>query len=427
MSGRLLQACARPLTGRVEVPTSKSLTNRALIAAAVAGRGTIIDPLDCDDTRSLARALAACGWAVSWDQQIQVGERLVPPAPVRADLGDSGTGARFMMGLLAAVPGTATVDGSARLRERPMRPLVGALENLGAAVRANDGGLPVEVNGRTLMGGELVIRPEVSSQFVSALLLAAPLMMRGLELRVEGDLPSGPYVDLTVDVLRVFGCDVECDPVLPVWSVPAGSLRPATIAVEGDWSAAAFFLAAVAVAGGSVTIGPLQRTSRQGDLAAVSILEDAGLEVSWQGGGIRASGPITQPFTADLSDTPDLFPALAAAAATVAGGSRLTGLAHLVHKESDRLTAMVENLTRLGAGLEIEDLSVKFTSTVTHRTGPPPRVDSTNDHRIAMAMAVAALAAGPAQLDDGSCVTKSFPAFWKVWDGLLESGSPGSQ
>ncbi len=331
-----------------------------------------------------------------------------------------------MMGLLAAVPGTAMVDGSTRLRERPMGPLVGALKTLGAEVRATAGGLPVAIQGRVLAGGELVIRPEVSSQFVSALLLIAPLMKRGLELRVDGDLPSAPYVDLTVDVLRAFGGHVNRDPVLPMWSIPAGPLHPATLTVEGDWSAAAFVLAAVAVAGGSVEIRPLRRVSRQGDLAIASILESAGLDVSWQDGGIRATGPITRPFMADLSDTPDLFPALAAVAATVASGSRLTGLAHLVHKESDRLTAMVENLTELGAEIVVDDLSVRFTSPVTRRTGSAPMVGSADDHRIAMAMAVAALAAGPVELDDGSCVTKSFPAFWEVWDGLLRSGSPGS-
>jgi 3-phosphoshikimate 1-carboxyvinyltransferase len=409
------------------VPTSKSLTNRALIAAAVAGGGTIIDPLDCDDTRNLASALVACGWQVSWDHRLHVGGRRVPPRSVRADLGDSGTGARFMLGLLAGVPGTTIVDGSARLRERPMGPLVGALEDLGADIQATAGGLPVALEGRVLEGGDLMIRPEVSSQFVSALLLAAPLMTRGLELRVDGDLPSGPYVDLTVDVLREFGCQVKPDPARPVWSVPAGPLRAATMRVEGDWSAAAFFLAAVAVAGGSISIGPLERTSRQGDRAIVAILENAGLDISWHCGRMRAVGPITRPFAADLSDTPDLFPALAAAAATVGGGSRLTGLTHLVHKESDRLSAMVDNLVRLGAEIEIEDLSVRFTSATSRCGGPPREVCSADDHRIAMAMAVAALAAGPAQLDDESCVTKSFPAFWNVWDGLLESNRSGSQ
>jgi 3-phosphoshikimate 1-carboxyvinyltransferase len=197
------------LHGTVSLPTSKSLTNRALVAAAVAGGGTIVSPLDCDDTRVLAAALKGAGWPVEWQESIEVGARSVAGSRVTLDLKDSGTGSRLMLALLAACTGTFLVDGSARLRERPMGPLLEALENLGASIRANDGFLPAEIDGQVLNGGPVDVRPEISSQFVSALVMAGPLMRNGLDLRVTGPLPSAPYLDLTVDVMRSFGSQMD--------------------------------------------------------------------------------------------------------------------------------------------------------------------------------------------------------------------------
>ncbi|NIA11282.1 MAG: 3-phosphoshikimate 1-carboxyvinyltransferase, partial [Nitrospiraceae bacterium] len=214
------------LRAAISVPPSKSLTNRALIAAAAAGGGEVISPLECDDTRLLASALARCGWTVRWpgvagerskDKQrteqhalgiahgtagdavlppVTIGARTVPAGEVRLDLGNSGTGSRFLLALLAAVPGRCIVDGTARLRERPMGPLLTALGELGARVApAPDGRLPATIAGRKLDGGEVRIAPGASSQFVSALMMMAPLTRRGLMIDVEGELPSRPYLD----------------------------------------------------------------------------------------------------------------------------------------------------------------------------------------------------------------------------------------
>jgi 3-phosphoshikimate 1-carboxyvinyltransferase len=412
-----------PLSGLaadVEVPSSKSITNRALIAAAAAGGGRVERPLDCDDTRVLAAALRAAGWRLEWGTAVEVGGRAIPEEPPVLDLADSGTGARLMLSLLCALPGAATVDGSARLRERPMSPLCNALASLGARIRSTGGRLPVTVEGAELEGGAITLRPESSSQFVSSLLLAAPLMRRGLDLVVEGRLPSAPYLDLTEDVLRAFGSTVVASADRRRWTVPPGPLRPAVIAVEGDWSAAAFVLAAVAVAGGRVGVGPLDRSSRQGDRAIVEILSGAGLDLCWEGDRLLARGPLTAPIVADLRQTPDLFPALAAVAACAPPGSRLSGLDHLAHKESDRLRTMAENLGRLGAELEVTDTTLVVVSGLQRVGGPPRPVIAAGDHRIAMAMAVAALGGGALALDDGSCVSKSFPEFWDMWARLTE-------
>jgi len=406
------------LAGTVDLPASKSLTNRALIASAVAGGGRIVRPLDCDDTRVLATALDAAGWGVHWQADIEIGAREIPTDQVVLHLGDSGTGARLLLGLLAACPGRTVVDGSSRLRERPMAPLLRSLEALGAVLHRADDRLPVEVEGSLLEGGEVEIRPEVSSQFVSSLLLAAPLMRTGIDLDVVGSLPSAPYLDLTMEVLRAFGGEVSASPDRRRWRVGARSLQPSTYEVEGDWSAAAFFLAATAIAGGSVEIGPLDPESRQGDRKVVRVLVDAGLLVKWNGNRLSARGPVTRPLNADLVHAPDLFPALVAVAACAPPGSQFTGLDHLLHKESNRLAVMVENLQRLGAALTGDGSHLEISEPLRADAESAREVTAAGDHRIAMAMAVAALGAGPLNLDDGSCVSKSFPAFWNDWNRL---------
>lgn len=410
------------LAAAVRVPPSKSLTNRALIACAVAGGGEIRCPLDSDDTRLLAAALAGAGWSVDWTDTIRIGDRAPTAARRELWLGDSGTGARLILALLAATPGFFVVDGSPRLRQRPMSPLLDALANLGARCSSANGHLPVEVEGAVLGGGRVRVRPEISSQFVSALMLAAPLMVNGLDITVEGALPSRPYVDLTVDTLGSLGIAVTHQPGAARWRVPGGRPPPTEMTIEGDWSAAAFFVAAAAVAGGWVEIRPVSLASGQGDRAVCSIVGAAGGRITEIDGGVRVEGPVGQPISADLIDAPDLFPALAAVAAAAPAGSRLTGLDHLEHKESDRLTAMVDNLSRLGAVMERAGSAVATTAPVVRSHGDARPVTAASDHRVAMAMAVTALAAGPLELDDAGCVSKSFPSFWKVWDELIASG-----
>lgn len=410
----------RGIDAAVDVPTSKSLTNRALIAAAASDGGRVLRPLDCDDTRLLAGALHQAGWPVNWDEAITVGRRCGGDR-ASVGLGNSGTGARLILGLLACVPGHFRVDGSARLRERPMQPLIDALVDLGSEIRSRDGFLPVDLVGNPLKGGFLQIRPGVSSQFVSSLLLAGPLMKDGLDLEILGPLPSRPYLDLTRDVLDAFGATAVGDSN-GSWRVEPGGLRPASYEVEGDWSAVAFFAAAVAVVGGTVTAGPLSATSSQGDRAVCDILERAGLEIEFTGERVRFSGRMTRPLEADLTDTPDLFPALAVVAATGPVGSVLGGLDHLKHKESDRLAVMVDNLGRFGAVFETHPSFIRVLKSV-DREGPANRaVTAADDHRIAMAMAVAALAVGEIVLDDPTCVAKSFPGFWEVWRVFVGGG-----
>lgn len=425
MEGLTLPTHRGGLRGTVVLPTSKSLTNRALIASAVANGGTIAAPLDCVDTRVLAAALRTAGWPVEWEGEIRIGERTVPERLLSLDLADSGTGSRLILALLAASPGEFVLDGSARLRERPMAPLLQSLIRLGADLRSREGFLPIEIDGDILQGGAEEIEPGVSSQFVSALIMAGPLMVDGLDLEVSGSVPSAPYLDLTVDVMRAFGSDLEVSDDRRHWKVAPKALKPTRYRVEGDWSAAAFVLAAVAVAGGEVELGPLGPLSRQGDRAVLKILVDAGLETDWIDDRVIARGPVTAPILADLRHTPDLFPALAVVASYAPAGSHLSGLDHLKHKESDRLTVMVKNLERLGARLKVDGNGFEVTETLGPRSGLMTRATAAGDHRIAMAMALAALVSGPIELDDPQCVSKSFPTFWTVWNQLLSGTGSG--
>jgi len=418
LMSRSLPGPVEEIRASVRVPTSKSLTNRALIAAAAADGGRIGMPLDCEDTRLLAGALGQAGWPVQWDEDIRIGSRIAVES-ASVDLGNSGTGSRLILGLLACVPGRFRVDGTPRLRERPMAPLVTALQELGSTIDSRNGYLPVEVHGGSLTGGSLQIRPEVSSQFVSSLLLAAPLMVDGLDLEILGSVPSRPYLDLTREVLEHYGATVEVESSSR-WRVEPGRLKQLKYNVEGDWSAVAFAASAVAVVGGEVRISPLMSTSSQGDRVIIDVLSAAGLGVTFEGDEVVFRGSVSRPFTANLSDAPDLFPALSVVAAAAPAGSVLDGLDHLRHKESDRLSVMIDNLQRLGAEIESGPSSFRVLKALDRTVGRTVPVTAAGDHRIAMAMAVAGLATGRLELDDDECVGKSFPDFWKMWDRLLD-------
>jgi len=405
------------------VPPSKSLTQRALLAAALAGRRSAVRrPLDAEDSRLLAVALGGLGFRLSWgaDAVEALGRDEVGGAELF--LGNNGTGARLLLAQLAALPGDWLLDGSPRLRERPVGGLVTTLRALGADIAPAGGGrsgadaLPLRVRGQTLRGGTVALDASASSQFVSALLLLAPRLPGGLEVELAAAPPSRPYVGLTLEVLRAFGAAVETRGD-GRWFRVAGPLRPATYTVEGDWSAAAFPCAAVAVAGGAATVAGVRLDSAQGDAVIARLLAEAGCSVRETSDGIAISGPALRPVHADLRDTPDLFPALAVVVALV--GGRLTGLAGLATKESDRLAVMVESLRALGLPVRAEGES--FTGAGGRPVGHAPAgpLDPADDHRVAMALAVAGTVVPGLRVAQPGCVGKSWPGFWQDWRTLL--------
>jgi len=413
------------VTGSVRVPPSKSLTQRALVAAALAGEGSVVrHPLDAEDPRLLLAALQGAGFLLEWGADAVASRGRAPVSKGGFDLGNNGTGVRFLLAQLVALPGEWRIDGSERLRQRPISPLVEALRRLGAKIEPRGAGaasLPLAVSGKALAGGEVALDASASSQFVSALLLLGAVLPNGLVVRLTSAPPSRPYLDLTAEVLEAFGARLAEGDAGAAFTVSGGGLAAAEFAVEGDWSAAAFPLAAAAAAGGRVEILGVRTGSRQGDAVVLEILRSAGCTVAVTGEGVVLTGPATRPVEADLRDAPDLFPALSVVVA-VAGG-RLQGLHGLAAKESDRLTVMANLLTTIGyrVGRGGSWFEADGGAPGSGETIAP--LDPAADHRIAMALAVTGCVVPGLRIRNPECVAKSWPGFWGEWRRLVSGNS----
>jgi 3-phosphoshikimate 1-carboxyvinyltransferase len=381
------------VAGSIPVPASKSLTQRGLVAAALAGRGSAVrHALDAEDPRLLFEALRRAGFQLAWNGDVISARGRKPVAHASLNMGNNGTGARFLVALLASLPGTWVVDGSTRLRLRPIAPLVEALRWLGAKIEPTGGptlALPLRIEGGPLVGGQVSVDASASSQFVSALLLLGATVSGGVSVRVPAPPPSRPYVELTLEVLRAFGASPQAGEDGRNFAVAGGGLTAAEFDVEGDWSAAAFPLAAAAVVRASTR-------------------------------GVVLAGPAKGALEADLRDTPDLFPALAVVVAAV--GGKLTGLASLAGKESDRLAEMTRHLAALGFAIETGAGWFAGTGGIPRRRGGEP-IDPSNDHRIAMALAVAGCAVPGVRVLNPGCVAKSWPEFWAAWRRIVPAAS----
>ncbi len=400
--------------GRVRVPGSKSVTNRALVLGALAqGESLLRHPLDADDTRALGTALEQLGARVKFeDRVIRVSGPLAPPASeVHLDLGPAGTPARFLVALLAALPGTFVLDGSARLRERPMGPLVEALRAQGASIESlgREGFLPLRIHGGTLRGGEVTIRGDVSSQFLSALLLVSPLVPGGLSLNVTGSLSSASYVTLTRQAIDAFTRD--------------GRLVGTDYEVPGDDSAACFFLAGAVASAGVVLLDGLLEDSDQPDSVFREWAISAGGFVRFEGGTLVAGREPSVPLravVADVDAAPDAALPLAAMQAFAHGVSRLENARRLREKESDRLAAARDLLDRAGAVTREED----GPALVIDGEQGVPRAGhfvSHADHRVVMSAAVLALGLPEGSVVEGAeDVAKSYPRFFDDFEPLVE-------
>jgi len=413
----------RRLDGRVEIPPSKSITHRMLVLALLSGQALEIErPLLADDTRRMLAALGALGWSVRADVAAVV---LRPPTrPVEAaaiDCGGAGTMMRLLCGALATIPGRFRLDGAPRLRQRPMAALVEALRGLGAQIEylGEEGFAPLEITGVQLRGGEIELEAGESSQFVSALLLAASRAAGPVEVHARG-LVSAPYVDLTREALGRFGVSVEVKGSR--FRVEPGLRAVASVSIEGDYSAAAYPAAGAALSGGRVVLDGLENDSAQGDRALLQLLETMGAEVEWNDGSITVTGTgILLALDQDLSRMPDQVPTLAALAPFARGTTRMRNVSHLRLKESDRLEVMRRELERVGArvSLENDDLSIHGCWATVDPPTTPVTIDPEADHRIAMSMALVALRRPGITIGDPAVVEKSYPGFWRDLDLLM--------
>ncbi|WP_218133215.1 3-phosphoshikimate 1-carboxyvinyltransferase [Methanofollis tationis] len=405
---------------RVAAPPSKSLTHRALVAAALAdGVSEILRPLASEDTTLTSQGLRALGVTVEAKGDGLLvrgcGGRFPTRSPVTLDLKNSGTSLRLLAGVATLSAFPVTLTGSARMLERPVGPLGDAIAALGGEVgyTVRSGYPPITVRGPA-RGGAAVIRGDISSQFVSSLLMAAPCWEEGLDLTLIPPLVSAPYLDLTAAVMRSFGVSIRRDG--EHFSVPPGVYGQRTYAVEGDWSSASYFFAIGAVCGGRVVVENLDPASLQGDRRFVEALEMMGASAGYGEDGIvlESNGDLDG-IEVDMAAAPDTVQTLAAVAAFARGPTRITGIAHLRYKESDRIAAIERVLGSVGARVAVEEDAVTITPGPLHGA----TVDPENDHRTAMSAAVIGLGAGGVRVTGAGCVDKSFPQFWNV---LQEAG-----
>lgn len=426
---RRVEPAPGPLDVEVRVPGSKSITNRALLLGALAvGESTLEGALFASDTRALAAILRTAGVGIGADETERRFEITGAGGPFPGGGGAlwaelSGTTARFVLPVLALSPGTWTLDGAPPLRARPLGDLVSPLRALGAEVEwlAQEGHLPVRVGGRGLPGGRIEVSGEVSSQFLSGLLMAGPLFSEGLELVVTGRLVSRPYVDMTVALMSRFGIEVtlgsrttSAGDILS-WSVPQGPYRAAHLTVEPDASAASYMWGAAAVCGGRVRVGGLGPDSLQGDVRFVDVLERMGARVVRTPGGteVVVDAPLSG-VDVDMSDISDTVQTLAAVAAFAVGPTRIRGVGFIRHKETDRIAAVVAELGRCGIGAE------ETADGLVVHPGSPVRatVSTYDDHRMAMSLSLVGLGGVGIDIADPDCVSKTFPDFFETLEAL---------
>ena len=405
-----------PVRGRIRPPGSKSITNRALVCAALAGgESELVGALDSEDTRLMIEALGRLGITI---------ERSPATKPLRvvgcggqlpangADLyvGNSGTTARFLAALVTLGHGTYRLDGAPRMRQRPIEDLLTALRQLGAAAgcELGTGCPPVLVYGRGLQGGRATVAGALSSQFLSGLLLAAPYAETDVEIVVDGDLVSRPYVDMTAAVMASFGVEVKT-PEPGRFSVAAPRCyRGRRYSIEPDATAASYFFAAAAITRGQVTVEGLGRDSLQGDVAFCDCLERMGCRVCYGENEITVVGRPLRGLDADMKSISDTAPTLAAVALAAEGPTTIRGVAHIRQQETDRIHALATEIAKLGG--EVEERSDGLTIT----PGPlrPAEIDPHGDHRLAMSLALAGLAAPGVVIRDPDCTAKTYPEFF---------------
>jgi 3-phosphoshikimate 1-carboxyvinyltransferase len=431
---------------QVSVPGSKSYTHRALIAAALSdGICRIKNALVSEDTQYTVDALRQMGIEIDASgPEIKVygrGGHLQPcGAPIY--LGNSGTSMRLLTGLAALGQGTYTLTGSARMQMRPIRDLTDALLQIGIQARSVNGNgcPPIEISGGSIQKDHASINCQNSSQYLSALLLMAPLTPEGLQIQVVGGPVSKPYVDLTIALMGTFGVQLEREGYRNFRVPGSQHYRAGNYTVEADCSQAAYFWSAAAISGTDIKVLGINTDSAQGDVRFVELLQQMGCSVSRASDGISVIGGPLSAIEADLGDMPDQVPTLAVVAsfaegttviknvahlkstlAVVAsfaeGTTVIKNVAHLKSKESDRLTATVTELNKMGVAAECTESALII-------NGGQPRgavVETYNDHRIAMSFAVAGLKIPGVCIRNEGCVAKSFPNFWRVFQGLYPS------
>jgi 3-phosphoshikimate 1-carboxyvinyltransferase len=411
-------APARRAAGTVRLPGSKSISNRVLLLAALAAGDTEVSGLlDADDTRVMRDALARLG--VSFEENTVKGVGgTFPVKNAELFLGNAGTAFRPLTAALAFCGGTYRLSGVPRMHERPIGDLVDALRGIGARIdyAEKDGFPPLIIRPATLRLENLKVRGDVSSQFLTSLLMALPLSRRAARVEVQGELISKPYVEITLNVMRLFGVEVKRSG----WrwfDVPAMAyLSPGKVTVEADASSASYFLAAGALGGGPVRVEGVGRGSIQGDVRFTEVLERMGASVVLEGNAIQVTGTgKLRAIDMDMNHIPDAAMTAAVLALFADGRSTIRNVGSWRVKETDRLAAMATELRKLGA--QVEE-GTDFLKISPGKLKPGVAIETYDDHRMAMSFSLVALGGVPVRINDPQCVAKTFPDYFKAFSSI---------
>ena len=406
--------------GEVMIPGSKSYTHRALLISALAeGESVLQNALRSEDTDYTARALRTFGIEVIEEKDSLhvrgMGGRL-KEGDAEIYVGNSGTSMRFLTALAALRRGRTRLDGNERMRMRPMGPLLRSLSDLGVEAYSQDGtgNPPVIVESNGALGGETSLPGRESSQFISALLIVAPMAHKDVRVEVVGPMSSRPYVEITLDIMRAFGAEAELVGKQTFWVKAGQRYVSRTYEIEGDASNASYFFAAAAVTGGKVRVNHFRPDSVQGDAGFLNVLEEMGCEVLRGDGFAEVRGKQMRGIEIDMNAMPDLVPTLAVSAIFARGKTVIRNIGHLRLKESDRIRALATELAKIGA--RVEEGSDSLTLAGGDVRGA--EIEAYNDHRMAMSFAVAGLKVPGIRILGERCVEKSFPGFWETWRKL---------
>jgi len=407
-----------PVSGEILAPPSKSYTHRAVIVASLAASESIIEnPLLSDDTLYTIDACRSLGADIELkDDRLKIigagGQIRVAPEKQRIFVGNSGSTIRMVAPLAALGQTKVVFDGDSRLRQRPIGDLLSALQNLGVHARSleNNGYPPIEIQGGRFGGGEVKISGLVSSQHISSLLMVAPYTEEGISIKIADGLHSRPYVDITIDVMRAFGIETENKDYKEFMVKGSQQYKARRYRIEGDYSSAAYFLAAGAIGGKPVTVKNLKADSAQGDRHLLTILSEMGGSVEHREEQVRISrNKELTGITADMGDYPDIVPTVAVVAAYAHGKAKINNIGHLKFKETDRLSDVAAELVKMGIRTDVTE------NTMTVYGGKPKgaEIEVHADHRLAMSFTIAALfAEGGSIISGAEAVSKSYPQFF---------------
>ena len=409
----------RRVQGEIQLPGSKSMSNRALLLAALAqGTTQVRNLLECDDTSHMLKALGTLGAGIRRSEDDAYCEvtglgGAFPDSEATLFLGNSGTTMRSLCAAICAGNGRYTLTGEPRMLERPIGDLVDALRRVGAQIEyaGAPGYPPLEITARGLTGGSVSIRGSISSQYLTGMLMAAPMSLAPLTIEVEGELVSKPYVDMTIDMMRRFGVEVERGGY--EWFRLPGGQRyesPGSILVEGDASSASYFLSAAAIGGGTVRVNGVGGDSIQGDIAHADVLRQMGANVSSGADWIEISSGELTGIDADLNHIPDAAMTVAVTALFAEGKTTIRNVRNWRVKETDRLAAMATELRKVGAGVVEGEDYIEITPPAQIR---PATIDTYNDHRMAMCFSLAALGDSCITINDPDTVSKTFPDYFE--------------